>query len=136
MGEPVPLAHLRPGKGWLRRLMRRLRTHAPVSVPVRVVRRRGVRLQTGEYVLGYMSRRQRWKCGKPLKADRFLIVFDSRLPAGEAWDCVVHEYAHCLDRDTRYLSPKDCHDARWGRCFAKAFKASLNSSPARRGTPQ
>lgn len=92
---------------------------------MRVAYRVGV-LCRGEYVLGYAGYRRHWsKSGKPGRVLRHRIVIDSRLPLGEKWDVLIHEWAHCLDRETRPKRPKDCHDARWGQCYSKAFKASL-----------
>jgi hypothetical protein len=120
--EPIPSGHLRPSS--LRRLMLKLRKHVPLRAPVRLVQRPGVR-SSGEYVLAYAWYKQRWTPHGLKRPVRYRIVIDSRLPIGEKWECVVHEYAHCLDRDRRPKRPKDCHDARWGQCFARVFRASV-----------
>lgn len=107
----------------LRELARRLRKHAPTKAPVRIIRQRGVRCDGG-LVLGVISYKIHWRGGCPRRIERYRIVIDSRLSAGEQWDCLVHEWAHALDRETRPKRPKDCHDSRWGQCYARAFRAS------------
>ena len=109
----------------LRVLMRRLRKRAPTKAPVRLVQQRGVR-SGGEWVLGYAAYRRTWsRRGRPGRIKSHRIVVDSRLPLVEKWEVVVHEWAHCLDRMTRPRQPNDCHDARWGQCYSRAFRASL-----------
>jgi len=105
----------------VRELMRRLRKHAPLPVPVRIVQRRSPRI-CGDLVLGYCHRTL--KGGPKPRARRFLIVVEERLSLGEKYEVIVHEYAHCLDRVKRPLDVKDCHDSRWGACYARAFRAS------------
>jgi len=118
----VPSSHLRSPS--LRVLMRRLRTRLPLHAPVRLIQRRGVRFGSG-FCLALAVYRQPWRRGHALRPVSYNIVIDSRLSHGEKWECVVHEYAHCLDRDTRHKRPREVHDARWGICFAKTFRASL-----------
>lgn len=113
----VPDAHLRTPS--LRELLRRLRRHEPLCAPVRVAYRAGVR-SDGEWVLGYAGWRRNWRSKR---VTRFNIVIDSRLPRGEQWEVLIHEWAHCMD--VRWPRPRDCHDARWGQCFARAFRASI-----------
>ncbi len=63
---------------------------------------------------------------RPWKSKRvhsYRIAIDSRLSLSEKWECLIHEWAHCIDRGTRW-NPSDCHDTRWGQCYAKAFQAS------------
>lgn len=118
----VPRAHLKTPP--LRALLKRLRARAPASAPVSIVFKHGVRF--GEsLVLGVTSYRVRWRRGKPLPPERFRIEIDSRLPRGEQWEVLIHEWAHVLDRGTRPKPPKDCHDSRWGQCYSRAFRASL-----------
>lgn len=102
----------------IRELMRRLRRGAPLSKPVRLVQRPGVRMD-GRWVLGYAGYRLRR--GRVVS---FRIVVDSRLPPGEKWDVVVHEWAHCLDRERRPRC-RDPHDSRWGQHYARAWRASM-----------
>jgi hypothetical protein len=102
-----------------RELMRRLRKHAPVGAPIRLVQGTDLRVD-GELVLGYL----RWRVvGERVEA--FRLCVDRRLPPGEKHEVIVHEWAHALDRSTRPRKPADCHDGRWGQCFARAFRASL-----------
>jgi hypothetical protein len=75
-------------------------------------------------VLGVASIVTRWCRGKP-RIVRFHIAIDSRLSLGEQWEVLVHEYAHCLDRESR-LRCRDRHDCRWGQHFSRAFRASIN----------
>lgn len=103
----------------LRELMRRLRKHAPLCAPVRLVQQKNVWCN-GELVLGIAC--TRIASGKPLS---FRIVIDSRLSAGERWDVIVHEWAHCLDWGTRFVELKNCHDARWGQHYSRAWRASV-----------
>lgn len=105
----------------LRELMRRLRRNAPLVAPVRLIQKPGVRCG-GQLVAGCACYRQKWPSGKVV---RFRITVDSRLSRAEKWDVIVHEWAHCLDRGTRPKQPKDCHDARWGQCLSRAYRASL-----------
>lgn len=102
----------------MRKLMRRLRTNAPLSAPIRLVQQRNPKCGR-DTVLGYMA----WRA-KNGRATSFRIVVEERLPLGEKFEVVVHEYAHAIDRDTRPRMVKDCHDARWGQCYSRAFKAS------------
>jgi hypothetical protein len=105
--------------------MRRLRKNAPLRVPVRLVQRRGVRC-SGEWVLGVVSHRRRWlKRGGWSRPTGYLIVIDERMPLGEKWAVVIHEYAHCLDREKRWWRVKDCHDSVWGRCYSRALRATI-----------
>lgn len=98
--------------------MARLRKNAPLKAPVRVIQRKGV-FCLGGPVLGYA-----WYSGSITRVTGYRIVIDSRLSAAEKWEAVLHEYAHCLDRETR-SGPKDVHDSRWGQCFARAYRASM-----------
>ena len=112
-----------PRKGWPRRLLARLRKRLPLRVPVRLVWRKDPRC-AGEIVLGYAAYRYAWSRGKRGRLQRCWIVLDPRLSAGQAWDALIHEYAHCLDRQSR-KTPKDCHDTRWGQCYSRVFRASF-----------
>lgn len=103
----------------VRTLMRALRSGAPLSAPVRVVQKLNPACN-GQVVLGYAGTRV--AKGKPV---RFQIVLERRLPAGEKYEVIVHEYAHCLDRDSRPHPVKECHDSRWGACYAQAFRAAM-----------
>lgn len=115
--------HLRPPG--IRVLLRRLRKRLPLKAPLRVRQSVGVK-NDGDWVLGTAAYKQKWLGGrKKGKPQWFVITVDSRLPPGEKWECVVHEYAHCLDRGTRWNRPKDCHDTRWGQCYSRVFRASF-----------
>lgn len=116
--------------------MRRLRKYAPLSAPVRLVQRKDPKCWFGgtgsgasgrervyDRVKGYALTFHQYEGEERVGVARFRIVIDSRLTLSEKWDVIVHEWAHCLDRQTRAWS-KDCHDARWGQCYAKAWKAS------------
>lgn len=106
----------------LRVLMGRLRKKAPLQAPVRLVQQKNC-VCGGYLVLGYAAARYRYPAKKPVA---FRITVDPRLSIGERWEVVIHEWAHCLDRATG-RRPSDCHDARWGQHYAKAFRASLPS---------
>lgn len=105
----------------VRTLMRRLRKHAPLSVPVRLRYRENIRCQ-GDLVPAMASYRIGLKSGKMRSC---WITVDPRLPLGEKWEAIVHEWAHCLDRESRTGNLRDCHDARWGQCYSRAFRASV-----------
>ena len=110
----------------LRQLLRRLRKHAPVPYPVRVVyRKRPTMFLEGKVqsVHGY-TRVIRTTTHKPV---RFRIVLDSRFSREHQWDVLVHEWAHVLDRTRRGQRLKDCHDSRWGAAYSRAFKASVTT---------
>lgn len=102
----------------LRQQMRRLRKHAPLCAPIRVRQQIDPRCH-GELCIGRMDTRVRRRDQKVM---HFTLVLERRLSAGEKYDCVLHEWAHALDRATR-LNPKDCHDTRWGQCYSRAFNA-------------
>ena len=108
----------------VRVLMKRLRKYVPLPVSVRLVQ------QNGDVYLGSGKDRQKvlGKAGCRMQNGKlvsFRITVDSRIPNGEKWEVIVHEWAHCLDRATRPVS-RDCHDTRWGQHYSRAFKASVN----------
>lgn len=103
----------------VRELMRRLRKHAPIGYPVRLVQKKNPVCRGYGIVPGYASVTLRG--GRVIRGR---IVVDPRLPIGEKWDVIVHEWAHLLDRERRTHRLKNCHDARWGACLARAFVAA------------
>lgn len=55
------------------------------------------------------------------------ITIDPRVSQSEQWEIVVHEWAHCLDRDSgRVHALRDCHDTRWGQHYSRAYRASVS----------
>lgn len=104
--------------------MWRLRHRLPLKAQVRVRQQVGVRCD-GKWVLGVAAFRRQWTRRGWGKIVRFRITIDSRLPPGEKWEVLVHEYAHCLDQERRRRRPKECHDGTWGRCYSRCYLASL-----------
>lgn len=108
----------------LRKLMRRLRKHAPLCAPVRLRQQKDPKCW-GELCIGRMDTRARRG-----RIVGFTLVLEVRLPKGEKWDCIVHEWAHGLDRAKRHWKrPKDCHDSRFGVEWARAFRAAHGNEP-------
>lgn len=97
------------------RVVRKLRTEIPLGVPVRI--------QTADKIPG-----DAFADCTPYFAGDDLVAFRIRVKRGQpidsAVDCLIHEYAHALDR---ILQPNNRLDHResWGRCYAKCYQAVL-----------
>lgn len=104
----------------LRELLRRLRKHAPLKAPIRV---RHVKdpMCWGEPCIGRLDSLN-YSRGRPR---RFALILEARLSRAEKWDILIHEWAHALDRGSRKVTRKNCHDSRFGQHWARAFRASL-----------
>jgi hypothetical protein len=94
---------------------RKLRRENPLGVPLRIQTSKAIHGHNGRVLADctpYFS-------GEELSCFRIRILRGQSLTA--AIDCLIHEYAHALDRE-RQQNPRLHHRSSWGRFYAKCYQ--------------
>lgn len=94
---------------------RKLRKEAPLTVPVRILTSKTIRSGEDKVLADCTD----YFAGDRLAEFRIRVLRGQSLDA--AIDCLIHEYAHALDREHRPNSRID-HGESWGRWFAKCYQ--------------
>jgi hypothetical protein len=94
---------------------RKLRKEAPLSVPVNIRTTKTIESDCGKVLADCTD----FFVGTKLVGFRIRILRGQSL--GSAIDCLIHEYAHALDREQNPNSRID-HRESWGRFYAKCYQ--------------
>jgi len=102
----------------LRKVMRKLREHAPTDLPVRVVRRA-------------MSKRKEQHLGYCLRGARaYRIVLNSNLSHELQLEMLLHEYAHAVAwKQQDAAGTLEQHDTIWSAAYGRTFRAFYGRTP-------
>lgn len=97
-------------------LVAALKVHCPLSRPVRIYRRHGLKLD-GLPVCGY--------CDQAPNGRSYRIFVDTAQSRQRQAETIAHEWAHLMDFDARGTpldAHHDWHDCRWGVQYSKAYR--------------
>lgn len=97
---------------------RKLRREVPLSVPVKIETSKAIKHPDGKVLADCTD----YYCGNKLAGFRIRVLRGQSL--GAAIDCLIHEYAHALDR-LQQPNPRIDHRESWGKCYAKCYQAVL-----------
>jgi hypothetical protein len=97
---------------------RKLRKEVPLGVPLRIQTSKTIK-NTEESVLADCTD---YYCEGRLAGFRIRVLRGQSLDS--AIDCLIHEYAHALDREHRPNSRID-HGDSWGRLYAKCYQVVM-----------
>lgn len=97
----------------LSQVLRVLRTHCPITKPIRVVCKNLHKDRLCGCCIAYVNQRG--------KITRFVIQIDSNLGQLAAIDTLLHEWAHALDQDMNGMAVEPHRDS-WGECYAQIWR--------------